>query len=238
MKKSLTGMIALLAGAFVAHSQGTVSFGNYLNTAYSYVSLKSGSSTTPIGGGGGTTTTGTGNPTTDVGNGNDWTVQLYGASGAGDASTALSPLLQQDGVTPVTAVMAQGLTPSTLANPDGVAGTWASTEIGVVPGAFGGSAATVQVYAWYNDGGTITSYSAAQKAGVPTGFSTTANVASLGGPPNGGGASSPPAFLPTGAGGLGNFTLTGGTVTTPEPSTIALGVMGASAFLLRLRKKQ
>ncbi len=37
---------------------------------------------------------------------------------------------------------------------------------------------------------------------------------------------------------MGNITLTAGTSTLPEPSTIALGVMGASAFLMRLRKKQ
>jgi hypothetical protein len=230
MKKSLTGMVALLAGAFVAHSQGTVSFGNYLNSSYSYVSLKSGSKTTDIGGATGAST---GSAAGDVGLGNQWTVQLYGAAGSGDASSALLPLLQQDGITPVTAAMAQG-TASTLANPDGVAGTWASTEIGVVPGAAGGAAATLQVYAWYNDGGTITSYSAAKAANVPIGFSSTANLASLGGTPAGGGASSPPAFLPTGTAGLGSFSVTG----VPEPSTIALGVMGASAFLLRLRKKQ
>jgi len=237
MKKSLTGMVALLAGAFVAHSQGTVAFGNYLNNSYTYVSLKSGSSTSLIGGSiGGATPAST--PAGDLANGNEWTVALYGASGTGVAASSLLPLLQEDGVTPVTASLAEG-TSSTLANPDGAPGSWASTEYGVVPSTSAGGTATVQVYAWYNDGGTLTSYSAAKTAGVPTGFSTTANITSLGGPSSTGGAPAFPATLPTGSAGLGNFSLSGGSVvTTPEPSTIALGVMGASAFLLRLRKKQ
>jgi len=233
MKKSLTGIVALLAGAFVAHSQGTVSFGNYLTSSYVYVSLKSGSTSTPIGG---ATSTAPGpSAAADVGNGNEWTVALYGAAGTGDAASTLLPLLQEDGVTPVTATLAGG---AGAASPDTVAGTWSSTEYGVVPGTTGNGSATVQVYAWYNDGGTLTSYSAAKTAGVPTGFSATANVSgSLGGPNPSGGAPLFPAALPGAA--LGNFSLSGGSVvTTPEPSTIALGVMGASAFLLRLRKKQ
>ncbi|HEX3718377.1 MAG TPA: hypothetical protein VH595_10460 [Verrucomicrobiae bacterium] len=41
MKKPLTGLIWLLAGAFTAHSQGTVSLANYLAlTTYIYVSFK------------------------------------------------------------------------------------------------------------------------------------------------------------------------------------------------------
>lgn len=233
MKKSLTGIVALLAGAFVAHSQGTVSFGNYLTSSYVYVSLKSGSTTTPIGGSLGPTTAGT-SPQADVANGNEWTVALYGAAGSGDASSTLLPLDQENG-SPVTANLAEG-NGTTVANPDVVAGTWSTTEYGVVPSTTGNGSATVQVYAWYNDGGTITSYSAAKTAGVPTGFSATANVAGLGGPNPTGGPTLTPAALPGAA--LGNFSLSGGTSTLPEPSTIALGVMGASAFLMRLRRKQ
>jgi hypothetical protein len=227
MKKSLTGAVALLAGAFMAHSQGTVSFVNYgSGNAYLYVSLKSGSLTTPIGGatgGGGTSAT------ADVGDGNQWTVSLLGAAGAGDAASALSPLLQEPVLPatvglPVTATLAGGASAN-----DPIAGTWYTTEYGVVPGGTTGGAATVQVAAWYNAGGTITSYAQALTvAGTPTGLSATANVTSLGGPePTGPAATA--AALPN----VGNFNVTG----VPEPSTIALGVMGASAFLLRLRKK-
>jgi len=208
-----------MAGAFVAHSQGTVAFGNYLNATYTYVSLKSGSTTTPIGG---AASAGPAGPSAaaDVGNGNEWTVALYGAAGTGDASSTLVQV-DQASAAPVTATMAEG---TGAATPDGVAGTWASSEIGVIPGTTGGGSATVQVYAWYNDGGTLTSYAAAKAAGVPTGFSGTANVTSLGGPTSG--TPAVPAALPTGASGIGSsFSVTS---TVPEPSTIALGVMGAT----------
>jgi len=222
MKKSITGAVALLAGAFVAHSQGTVSFGNYaFLSTYVYVSLKSGSTTTPLNG---SSTVTTGVPATDVVNGNDWTVALYGAPGSGDAASTLVQL-DTAGGTPVTANFAGIPAPS--------AGEWASSEIASVPSTGNGSPATVQLYAWYNDNGKYTTYALALAAGVPTGFSTTGNV-TLGAPPG------TPASLPTGTGAnqIGSFLLSGGTITTPEPSTIALGIMGASAFLLRLRKKQ
>ncbi len=85
MKKSITGAVALLAGAFVAHSQGTVSFASYLSNAsvYSVVTLNG----TPVGG---TGTVTTGNPLTDIGNGSDWTVALYAADKANDAASTLT----------------------------------------------------------------------------------------------------------------------------------------------------
>jgi hypothetical protein len=224
MKKSLTGVVALLAGAFVAHSQGTVAFGNYTafsSPNYMYVSLGS----TKLGG----TATGPagtqGNYAAETGNGTEWSVALYGAAGSGDAGSTLAPLnTALTGGVPVVATLADG-------SSDGVVGTWYSGASGVVPSTTGdGAAATVQVYAWYNAGGTLTSYAAAKTAGVPTGFSATGNV-TLGGPQTG----APPA-LPAAMPQLGNIGLTASVV--PEPSTIALGIMGASAFLLRLRKKQ
>jgi len=66
MKKTITGAVALLAGACVAYSQGTVFFGNYLDMSpYLYVSYKG----SKLGGAAGATT---GNPTSDIANGNDW----------------------------------------------------------------------------------------------------------------------------------------------------------------------
>jgi len=226
MKKSLTGVVVLLAGAFVAHSQGTVGFGNYTSFSpgsYMYVTLNG----TKIGG---TTGTPVGPASAAIANGDDWTVELYGAAGSGVAASGLSPLIDgsiaNNTTIPVMANLADGTSDSTV-------GTWYSGAFGNVPGTFNGGAATVQVYAWYNDGGTIGSYSAAVAAGQPAGFSSTANVASLGGQFSG--AAPPPPGLPAALpGGMGNIALT----TVPEPSTIALGVMGASAFLMRLRKKQ
>jgi len=220
MKKSITGAVALLAGAFVAHSQGTVSFANYLVLS-PYITVSLGS--TAIGGTGSHTGT-----IADTGNGNDWTVELYGNTGANDAASTLTPAIV-DGSgspgTPVTASLETG-------GSDSTAGTWVSSAVGDIAGTtLAGQAATVQVYAWYNDNGTITSYAAAKAAGLPSGFSATGNVTTGG--PNTSGPPSTASPLPA----LGNITLTGTISTIPEPSTIALGVMGASAFLLRLRKK-
>ena len=232
MKKSLTGAVALLAGAFVAHSQGTVQFANYLKlSSYIYVYSAPTSGTelsgnsvnyaaagsVPLGG------TGTGaTSSTDFANGSLYTVQLWGAAGA-NQTTGLAPLAG------LTTTLATG------APNDSTAGTWATSASAGVPGtSFAGDVATVQVYAWYNADGLYTSYAAAIAGGAPHGSSDLANV-TLGGPPNPavGGTPTVAAPLPTGANGIQDFSL--GSV--PEPSTIALGVMGASAFLLRLRRK-
>jgi len=218
MKRTIT-TLALLAGAFAVHAQGTLSFANYGSGESSYVyvyykpSVTSPTSTALGGSAAGVTPT-LSNYGSLVGNGTDWTIALYGAPGGGDSANALSLL--------------PGAT-TTFANGTGdpTAGTWFSQAIIGVPGTAGnGSVATIQLYAWYNEGGLITSYAQALADNVPTGFSGTANI-TLGGPP------ATPANLPLGA--LGDFNVI---APTPEPSTIALGVIGASTFLMRLRRKQ
>ena len=91
-----------------------------------------------------------------------------------------------------------------------------------VPGVAPGQRATFQVRAWDNAGGTITSWEAASLKGASTVFSPTAG---LGGPDPLGG---PPIVTPDLVG-LTSFSI-------PEPSTIALGVLGAAALLLRRRQ--
>jgi len=216
MKKTITGAVALLAGACVAYSQGTVFFGNYLDMSpYLYVSYKG----SKLGGAAGATT---GNPTSDIANGNDWSVALYGAPGSGDAASTLSQL-DTAASAPVVATFANG-------SSDGTAGTWYSGLIGVVPGSGApgdGDLVSIQLKVWYNDGGTLT-YAQALAAGDPTGSSLVENYTTGGPAPSG-----PPATAPDlTAAGLGNIVL------SPEPSTVALGVMGASAFLMRLRRKK
>jgi hypothetical protein len=223
MKRQFTGILVLLAGAFAVQAQGTVSLANYgQNTTYLYVGFSSyrephfqllgGSSTGPA-------------PTLSnyrslIGNGNDWTVQLYGAAGAGDSAYNLSPLPGG------TATFANG-------GADPIPGTWFSSAIVGIPGTFGaGSVATVQLYAWYNDGGAITSFDQASADDVPCGFSSLGTVI-LGGP-NQSGPPSLPALLPFNE--LGNF-IVGIPSESPEPDTIVLGVLGASVFLLRLRAR-
>jgi hypothetical protein len=218
MKKSFAGVLVLLAGASVTYGQGAVSLANYeadINT-YIYVSYKGSTGSTTLLGGPGTGAPAPtlGNYAQEVGNGAEWTVQLYGATGSGLSASALSPLTGE------TSTFANGLSGS---GNDPALGTWLSSAIYQFPGAASGTVATVQLYAWYNDGGAITSYSEAVADGVPTGYSDTANVTLIAAP-------STPAVLPDA---LGSFT-----VAVPEPNTIALGVVGASAFLMRLRRKK
>jgi len=108
----------------------------------------------------------------------------------------------------------------------GLPGYWnavGAASLGAIPGTT--TTATVAIAAWNNEAGTVNTLAAAQTAGDPWGISPTGNIAALGF-----GTAQPP-NLPTS---VTTFSL--GT-TVPEPSTIALGVMGASAFLMRLRRK-
>jgi hypothetical protein len=216
MKKTITGMVALLAGAFVAHSQGTVSLGNYFSlpsSSYIYVSYNG----TKIGG---TSGQPAGTASANVTKGADWTVALYGNLGAGDTAASLTECTVTGGAF-ATATLADGST-------DTKKGTWYSGTVANIPNTTGaGQAATLQLYAWYNNGGTITSYGAATVRGQ----SALANLAATGGVQ----ASGPP-VTPPNLPALGNINIAG--VVTPEPSTIALGIMGASGMLLRLRRKK
>lgn len=96
--------------------------------------------------------------------------------------------------------------------------------------------ANVAVAAWYNGGGLYTTLAEAQAAGVPWGTSPVVVIGGLGEPASvetSGIGHTSPATTATEPYGLVSFSLTA----TPEPSTIALGVMGVGAFLARRRKK-
>jgi len=90
-----------------------------------------------------------------------------------------------------------------------------------VPGVAGGSPAQFQVRAWDTTVGAT--YAAVLAAGRGYGSSTIFQTAT-------GGAGSPPSS-PTALVGLTSFSLV-----VPEPSTIALGIIGGLALLLRRRK--
>ncbi len=92
-----------------------------------------------------------------------------------------------------------------------------------------GATASIQVRAWDASGG-ATSYEAALAAGVHTGESAIIQVATGGVPDPTTGIPGFPANLT----GLQSFSLVATVV--PEPSTIALGLLGAGALLLRRRK--
>jgi hypothetical protein len=242
MKKALT-VVSLLAGAVTAYSQGQVYIGDYFNTDFQVTvwspqldgSSINGNSSANFGNG---TTTGgdipagtqngyTGTPLggsatgasapTDYANGNLWSVELYAAPGAGDDPTTLTGV---------------GGTTSTMYTSSGQAGLWTGTQTATVSGVAVSGQATLQIRAWYNGAGTFTTYESALAAGMPAGQSTTGSEA-LGGnqitPPDLPGPGNPGV-----EGGITSFNVSA----VPEPSTIALGLVGASAFLMRLRKKQ
>jgi hypothetical protein len=157
------------------------------------------------------------------GNGNNFTVQLQALGGA-TAAVALSSLLP---VTQYTATMNTGTA-------SGGAGAWHLAAIANDPGIPGASGSTptadIATAAWYNGGGTgDSSLSAAQadKNGI-WGESTEQADFSLTPPSSITGK--PLGFLNDGGG--SSFSLQ----STPEPSSIALGVMAAGAFIARRRK--
>jgi hypothetical protein len=203
MKRSVTGLVALLAGAFVAHCQGTVSLANYLVLSnYIYVHVAPGN--IAPGGEGGTAPVW---PSWEayIPNGPMWTVAVYGAAGWNVPASSLVQLETANGQ-PLSATLADG-------NTDTIAGTWYSTTIGEIPDtSLIDGRATVQLYAWYN-GGDNYAYSEAVRYSLPAGCSATANIMT-GGPYVG-------ALLPSGTapGQLGDIMLTyPGAVTQPAPT--------------------
>jgi PEP-CTERM motif len=89
----------------------------------------------------------------------------------------------------------------------------------VAPGTVG----TFRVHAWDSVGGTVNSFAAAQAAGAKYGSGNIFTVAT-------GGAGTPPG-APSTLVGQTSFNL------VPEPSTIALGVLGAAGLLMIRRRK-
>jgi hypothetical protein len=94
-----------------------------------------------------------------------------------------------------------------------------------VPGVAAGTAATVRMRAWATSAG---SYDAAIAGAGLAGESNDVTISQLGGTPAGGGAPIPD----PGLSGLQGFTIN----IVPEPSTMALGLLGAAALLYRRRK--
>jgi len=97
------------------------------------------------------------------------------------------------------------------------------------PSASPGTVVNLGLAAWYTDGGLYTSYAAAKGANQPAGYNISSGTVALGS------LTGTPVSVNGNTIGLTSFSLA---TTIPEPSTVALGVIGASTFLMRLRRKQ
>lgn len=258
MKKSLT-VIALLAGAASVYSQGQVVYTDYTtsfnihiwspdppfpgveqtgNSSVAYSAANEGGDA-PVGtmsSYGGVLIGGTGNGSPTVGggipgtaasgyaNGDNFTVELYAAAGdvVAGGFAGLAPV-------PSTAGFLADAAFGPNAASAGLFQQSTTVSIGTK-----GTSETFSIAAWFNNGGTITTLAGAQAALVPFGWSPLGTETL-------GGAGSSVFNLPgagdsyTTDGGITSFSLV---TPVPEPSTIALGVIGASAFLMRLRRKQ
>jgi len=256
MKKTII-ISALLAGSFSAFSQGTVNYADRLSdmtihifapqvatpgteitgnqaggggvTADIYYNngtdanigsagANSGGSTVYTGGAIGNTLTSS--PTAagayNYNNGSDYTVELYAAPGLNAAASTLLPVSQY--VTTIVNNSASGGTFKSLAS---------STSDPGIGGVTAGGPVTIALVAWYNGGTGLTlAQDQNPNTAAPWGESLLVNLASTGG------GGSPPA-VGVDMQGLQSFSLI---VPTPEPSTIALGVIGVSTLLFRRRK--
>lgn len=228
-------MVTMLAGAVSAYSQGevslndyngnfaiqvftqqsaaastvAVSYGGYSGTEQMGATANSGAPAVPQG-----TTTYANAPLTGSAGSPAYSIELLAAPGLNQSLSSLVPVAGTIQTTWYTGDYLSGL-----------GGFWnvSGTGLGTIPGTT--TTATVALAAWNNEGGTVNTLAAAQSAGDPWGVSTTGNISALGF------ATVQPPNLPTT---ITSFSLA---TTVPEPSTIALGVMGASAFLMRLRRK-
>jgi len=240
MKKTLT-LISLLAGATAAYSQGSIAWQEYNEGSFSISVWSvnySSPSTLTIGNGAadipsagttygtavllGGTTTGSGTGLSGAYNGNSYEMGLY----ADTSAAAVAADVLGTGSTAIQAT-------DTIINFGGAGegGYWTGNPLSANLPAFAGkSTVYFELAAWYSAGGAGT-YAAAVAAGVPAGHDNASTVAiELGG-------GSSPAAVETNLNGSGlqSFDLAVA-ASTPEPSTIALGVIGASAFLFRRRK--
>jgi len=229
MKKTLTVIAMLVAGSVSVYSQGQFVFEGYVNGAFGQQIFNTQPTANDnyvatFNGGNGTYTVDEEVGATAFSKELPAGTQVYAAgtalTGTGydaqliyapTANAALSTLTPFGSVLNFyTATAAVGLVQSAI------------TE--TIPGV-ASAPITIGIAAWNNEGGTITTLAEAQAAGDPWGISpVTENVTLSSGSP------ATPAPMVYGA-----YSFSLGT-SVPEPSTIALGVMGVSALLFRRRK--
>jgi len=222
--KKLAITIGLLAGATAAYSQGVINWSDYISGSFSITiwgpqapgaapinTLGNTSADLPAG----PAAVGAGGYTGTPLSGTGYTVGLYVAT------------TQAAVVTDVTSG-----TPIATDNFSAGSGGWdfSGGLPATVAGLPSGTAVFVELAAWSTAVGSPASYAAAVQDNDLHGNSLPSTGTTVLG-----GGGSPPAIPGTLSGiGLTDFAI--GSV--PEPSTIALGVIGASTFLMRLRRKQ
>jgi hypothetical protein len=231
MKRSSAVMVLfLLAGAVEVYSQGQVSFSDENTSGPSgpyglgCIQVLNNQSSAPGGGAAYVSTyDGYTSGTEYYGNDVNWagwplgdgySVQLLIGAGWGDAASSLSP---------VGPVVTTWYLAHPIPEPPAPAGSGYWETSAIVNHGTPGEAVTVAVAVWNNAGGTVNTLAAALPAGDPWGISQPGNITL-------GGGLFPPASL---LGSIQSFSIA---TAVPEPSTMALGVLGASALLFRGRK--
>lgn len=220
MKKTITA-ITLLAGAATGFSQGQIQMFDYGSSFAIQVFAKSTiASPISVTYGGYTVLEEQGNT---AGNDNPGSATYTGAPlGSGyDVELLAGP----SGSTLATLLPVAGSLVTTWETGAG-AGYWNTAAIATVPSVT--TTANVAIAAWAATGalGAATTLAAAQVDGYAWGISDVAPTAPLGF-----GTTQPPNLPAT----LTSFSIN---TSIPEPSTVALGVIGASSFLMRLRRKK
>jgi hypothetical protein len=234
MKKTLI-IAGLLTGAMGAYAQGTLDWNSQANWL---ISVYSPNTATP-----GTIQTGDSPFDTPVGQ----TVYSGGFVGGGSspgAGVGDTPTSGPGGInyqnaagfefglyvdTTAAAVLSDILSSPPVATTSVNDGALGTSALATVPNITGGTSVNVGLGAWYTDGGLYGSYNTAAGANQPAGYSISSSQIALGT------QTGTPVTIGPGLG-LNSFSLA--LTTVPEPSTIALGVLGASTFLMRLRRKQ
>lgn len=228
MKKTCTA-VTLLAGVISGYSQGSVSLNDYkgvqvLNvqptapensTAYTvtYGGYTSGTEYYGNGGNSELPQPGLTGWAQNSALGTGYSVQLLAAPGGGIPVADLSPT----GPVISTWYSAAGGNPNSGDN-----GFWNTSSTAPVDPNDG--LVTVAIAAWYNNGGTVNTLAAAQAGGESWGISQTENLPIPPLPP------SAVSFL--GSGIIESFSL--GANSVPEPSSLALGLLGGAALFFRL----
>jgi len=218
MKKLITTIALTMAVTSLTFAQGTVIFSDYALGSSAKVTEASGFS--GAGAAIGNTAAGTASSA-------NYFMQLYVVAGSVGTSSSLvavgSLVNTRSGTSNSGYIQYSGTTSLGWAVDQQV-----TIPVGVLPTA--GGAVTVQLRAWYNIGGTITSYAdavASSSTAMRYGASPLLYLSATGNP------SATPPTTPVDLIGLSGFQL----AAVPEPSTLALAGLGIGALLMIRRRK-